>query len=176
MGWLGAAGDVGHAVGMRYCPVCNKPPTVVEVGGRPRHVCMHCGWGRDRLAAQEQGGDSGRAAGVGVVRLTLGWLFSLGFVFGPCVAMLVYVVDVQVWMHVTYWAVMVTYLMGAAVLDPRPDTSNLGWAGGMIDNPFSWEDDHNRYQLGVMLLLIPGKVVAWTLVATASLLRGSTPE
>jgi len=129
---------------------------------------MHCDWGRERLAQGTQ--DDGHA-GPGVLRVVIGLVFSLGFVLGPYVAMCVLVPEVMPWMHFTYWAAMLRYLMGAAVLIPAPVMSELGWLGGLIDNPFSWEDDANRHALGLALVLMPGKAVVWTLVAVGARLR-----
>ena len=158
---------------MRHCPACNQQPTRVETAsGESVYVCSHCGWGRERAASLGRDSDESSDAGVSVFKVALGWVFSAALIVGPYVAMLIFVPQVQPWMHPTYWLVMATYLMAACVLNPSPDMSNLGWGGGMIDNPFSWEDDANRHALGWALFLLPGKVVAWTVAATFRLLTG----
>jgi hypothetical protein len=43
----------------------------------------------------------------------------------------------------------------------------------MIDNPFSFEDDHNRAMLKIALFVWPGRVVWWTLGRTWRIIRGS---
>jgi len=112
-------------------------------------------------------------SGKSLIQLTLGLLFSLALLLGPHLALVTYVPDVSFGILFTYWALMVTYLMAAYVINVTPDTSNLGWGGTMIDNPFSYEDDRNRAMLKLALFLWPGKVVWWTLGRTWQALRGA---
>jgi len=42
---------------------------------------------------------------------------------------------------------------------PRADRSNLGWAGGLMDDPFRYSDDINRSLLFLAILLAPGRFV-----------------
>ncbi len=53
--------------------------------------------------------------------------------------------------------ILLLYLIISWVLHPKPDQSNIGWAGGLIDNPFRWSDDMNRLLLLFQLILWPGK-------------------
>lgn len=59
----------------------------------------------------------------------------------------------------TMLAILAVYLGVAFTLEPRPDTSNMGWAGGVIDHPFRWSDDANRFLLFLRVLLFPGRFV-----------------
>jgi hypothetical protein len=63
------------------------------------------------------------------------------------------------------WAIGITaaYLLLGYYVHPRPDTSNMGWLGGLMDNPFRWSDDVNRCLLFLTLLLWPGRFVAESL-------------
>lgn len=108
-----------------------------------------------------------------LIGLMLGLVFSLTLLLGPHIALVTYVPDIQFGILFTYWALMVTYLMAAYVINVNPDTSNLGWGGTMLDNPFSYEDDHNRAMLKIALFLWPGKVVWWTLGRAYRFIRGS---
>ena len=36
------------------------------------------------------------------------------------------------------------YLLASFFIQVRPDYSNVGWAGGVVDHPFRWSDDANR--------------------------------
>lgn len=56
------------------------------------------------------------------------------------------------------------YLGLAWLIHPRPDRSNLGWCGGLVDDPFRCSDDWNRGLLWLALLLMPGRFVAECLV------------
>ncbi|ADB38119.1 hypothetical protein [Spirosoma linguale] len=49
-------------------------------------------------------------------------------------------------------------------LSARPDLSNLGWWGGLLDNPFRSSDNVNRWLLYLQLLLVPGKLMAYSFV------------
>lgn len=48
---------------------------------------------------------------------------------------------------------------------PDPDYTNVGWLGGLIDNPFRVSDDLNRMLLFIMILLMPGRLIATTFVS-----------
>jgi len=58
------------------------------------------------------------------------------------------------------------YLLISFLWTPSPDTSDLGYFGGLSDNPFSFSDDWNRFLLSVNLLLYPGRIASWTLRVT----------
>ena len=49
-----------------------------------------------------------------------------------------------------------SYFFIAYFVHPTPDTSNLGWLGCLIDNPFRFSDDMNRFLLFLKILLWPG--------------------
>ena len=49
-------------------------------------------------------------------------------------------------------------------LHPEPDYSNLGWFGGLIDNPFRYSDDLNRGLAFLFTFLWPGRFVANALI------------
>jgi len=63
------------------------------------------------------------------------------------------------------------YLALAHVLRPEPDHTNMGLFGGLIDNPFSYEDDINRFLLSLQIVLLPGRFVSRSLVSSVDLLR-----
>lgn len=112
-------------------------------------------------------------SGKSLLALTLGLIFSLAFVLGPFITLMVLVPDVQPWIIITYWLFMVIYLLSALTINVNPDTSNLGIGSTMINNPFSFEDDHNRAMLKIALFLWPGKLVCWTLARTYRAIRGT---
>ena len=152
------------------CPQCNKRLRQMT-DGTARRYCAQCGW----MQRSEQDDDTGQSvepsAGL-FIKLALAWLFSVALVLGPYTAMLVYVPTVEFWMHLTYWLVMFIYLAAAATTTPSYDSSNMGIAGTTIDNPLSFEDDMNRAGLFFAIILIPGKVFAWAVVATWKLAFG----
>lgn len=49
------------------------------------------------------------------------------------------------------------YLFVAYFVNPKPDPTNVGWAGGLIDHPFRWSDDKNRLLFALKVLLLPGR-------------------
>lgn len=111
-------------------------------------------------------------SGKSLLGLALGLVFSLTLLLGPHVAIVTLVPDYQPWMLATYWMCMVIYLMASYCIEVSPDTSNMGLGGTMIDNPFSYEDDHNRAMMKIALFVWPGKVVWWTLGRTVRAIRG----
>lgn len=59
-------------------------------------------------------------------------------------------------------AVLALYLGVSYFVRPRPDRSNLGLGGGLIDHPFRWSDDRNRALLFLQAILLPGRyAVTW---------------
>jgi hypothetical protein len=56
------------------------------------------------------------------------------------------------------------YLLTGYFIMPRPDFSNIGWFGGLIDNPFRISDDWNRWLLFIRIALLPGRLWAMALV------------
>ena len=51
------------------------------------------------------------------------------------------------------------YVLIGTVLRPTPDYSNVGWLGGLMDNPFRISDDFNRFLVVLLVLLFPGRVM-----------------
>lgn len=46
----------------------------------------------------------------------------------------------------------------------KPNYANLGWWGGLLDNPFRSSDNVNRWLLYLQWLLVPGKLMAYSFV------------
>ena len=53
---------------------------------------------------------------------------------------------------------------------PQANTDNLGWMGGMIDDPFHVSDDWNRSLMFFNTILGPGRFIAGTLLDVACLM------
>jgi hypothetical protein len=54
---------------------------------------------------------------------------------------------------------------------PRPDVSNMGLLGGLIDHPFKFTDDINRGLLGLYIILSPGRFIATAMVETFLIIK-----
>ncbi|PMD90772.1 hypothetical protein BWI97_22625 [Siphonobacter sp. BAB-5405] len=61
---------------------------------------------------------------------------------------------------------LVAYMLIGHFVDATPDYTNVGWLGGLIDNPFRISDDFNRLLLFTQALLLPGKLMAYSLIIT----------
>ena len=61
------------------------------------------------------------------------------------------------------------YLLAAYFIRAQADTSNIGWLGGLIDHPFRYSDDLNRFLLFLQIVLWPGRFLAESLVDTVRL-------
>ena len=72
-----------------------------------------------------------------------------------------------VWMLVTP-----LYLAAGYFIHPDPNPDNLGWFGGLMNNPFRISDNVNRGLLALVVFLWPGRFVAESLM---SLLRPPGP-
>lgn len=55
------------------------------------------------------------------------------------------------------------YLFFCYFATPKPDYSNLGLFGGLIDHPFRISDDINRLLVFLSLVLLPGKLILFAL-------------
>lgn len=53
----------------------------------------------------------------------------------------------------------VIYLFLARYLILEPDMENLGWYGGLMNDPFQIADNHNRIILFFKSILLPGRMI-----------------
>ena len=65
------------------------------------------------------------------------------------------------------------YLVLGYFVHPKADMSNVGWAGGLMDNPFRYSDDLNRLLLTVMIVLLPGRFIAEAMVDMVRLVKNA---
>ena len=95
------------------------------------------------------------------------WILAVAILFGPAAAILYAVPELaglKFWgIYAGVWAVV---LVIARYVEFCPDTDDLGWFGGLIDDPFSWSDDWNRSLLWWRLLFTPPKFVVNTFFDT----------
>jgi len=56
------------------------------------------------------------------------------------------------------------YLSLSYFVHPKPDTSNIGWMGGLMDHPFRYSDDVNRFLIFLLIVLWPGRFISESLV------------
>jgi hypothetical protein len=56
------------------------------------------------------------------------------------------------------------YIVLGYFVQPKPDTKNLGWFGGLINNPFRISDNLNRFLLWLYVILWPGYFVSTSIV------------
>jgi hypothetical protein len=64
------------------------------------------------------------------------------------------------------------YLVASAFLRPAPDYSNLGFMGGLVNHPFRYSDNINRFLLLLRVALAPGRWIVAALLDLASSGRG----
>ena len=53
----------------------------------------------------------------------------------------------------------VAYIAIGSFFHPKPDYSNVGLLGGLIDHPLRWSDDVNRILAFLLVLLYPGRLL-----------------
>ena len=51
----------------------------------------------------------------------------------------------------------VTYILLSTMFTPRPDMTNIGYAGGLLNDPFRYSDDLNRGLLMLLIFSAPGR-------------------
>lgn len=69
------------------------------------------------------------------------------------------------------FAVLLFYSCVAYFVHPEPDHSNMGWLGGLMDHPFRYSDDVNRFLLALSIVLAPGRFWSESLVDLVRLVR-----
>jgi len=62
-------------------------------------------------------------------------------------------------------AVMTVYSITGYFISPKPDYFNIGWFGGVFNNPFKISDDINRMLIFIMIILMPGRLISTTVVS-----------
>ncbi|WP_066501316.1 hypothetical protein [Abyssisolibacter fermentans] len=67
--------------------------------------------------------------------------------------------------------ILFIYCLISYMIVPKPDYSNIGWFGGLINNPFRFSDNLNRMLIFLMFLLYPGRFIAITFVQTFHLFK-----
>lgn len=92
------------------------------------------------------------------------WLVAFHFAFS--VALLLAVLAGIVYLSWNHWGWMALwlgifciYLLAAFYLQPTPDYDNLGWFGGIFNNPFRYSDDLNWFLFFFKILLLPGYMI-----------------
>ncbi len=64
-----------------------------------------------------------------------------------------------IFLAVFVWCIEVIYLSLAHYLVLEPDMDNLGWFGGLMNDPFQFADNQNRIILFVKSILLPGRLI-----------------
>ena len=67
--------------------------------------------------------------------------------------------------------VLMLYLFVAHFLRPKAEVSNLGWLDGWVNNPLRISDDWNSFLLALEAILLPGRIIAESIVDFFVLLR-----
>ncbi len=70
-----------------------------------------------------------------------------------------------------YIGVMFIYCVISYLIIPKPDYSNIGWLGGLLDHPFRYSDDLNRMLIFLSVILYPGRFIATTAMSWVWLLK-----
>jgi hypothetical protein len=139
---------------MRICPNCNAPTRAPRLGTVRKRSCGECGWGEN---TERRGSRVASAPSAPV--LALMWIGAAVVIVGPYLAFTHYM-PLEASTHFLQFCVgMALYLGMSNAFSPAYDSSDVGWCGGLIDNPFSYTDDWNRFMRSVVLFLLPGKIV-----------------
>ena len=91
--------------------------------------------------------------------------YALAWLFASLLAIALW--TMMLWRVSTTWtgflvamALSTAYVLIAARARPRPDYSNVGFVGGLIDHPFRISDDYNRLLAFLILFFLPGRLIA----------------
>ncbi|MBH1939663.1 hypothetical protein I5677_01995 [Mobilitalea sibirica] len=72
---------------------------------------------------------------------------------------------------IVFVLILFIYCLISYKVIPRPDPSNVGLIGGLIDHPFRYTDDVNRLLILFLFLLYPGRFVSTTIFQTILLFK-----
>jgi predicted membrane channel-forming protein YqfA (hemolysin III family) len=72
---------------------------------------------------------------------------------------------------IVYGIIMLLYCSISYHVIPKPDTSNVGLFGGLVDHPFKFTDDLNRFLIFLSILLYPGRFIATTFLQVIQLFK-----
>lgn len=78
---------------------------------------------------------------------------------------LIYGISFHITEVLLFITVMALYSAAGYFILPKPDYSNMGWFGGIFDNPFKISDDINRMLVFVMIILMPGRLISTTVLS-----------
>lgn len=78
---------------------------------------------------------------------------------------LIYGISFHITEVLLFITVMALYSAAGYFILPKPDYSNMGWFGGIFDNPFKVSDDINRMLVFVMIILMPGRLISTTVLS-----------
>lgn len=88
---------------------------------------------------------------------------------------IIYYLNFNVSFHIKdillFIAAMVVYSSIGYFILPKPDYTNVGWLGGILNNPFRISDNVNRLLVFVMVLLIPGRLISTTILSWVDLFK-----
>jgi hypothetical protein len=79
--------------------------------------------------------------------------------------------DFNIGRAIVFALITIVYCIISYHFVPRPDTSNMGLMGGLIDHPFRYSDDANRFLLVLAIVMYPGRFIATTIVQALMLIR-----
>ena len=106
-----------------------------------------------------------------IVKLVLGWVFTLAVLAGPYAALCYFFWPFHAVYHGLYWVVALMYLGYGFVTDLNLTDEDLRTAA--IPNPFSYADEMARNKIIFTLLMLPAVVMAWTFKVTWVLAFGA---
>ncbi|MEX2672752.1 MAG: hypothetical protein WD294_11655 [Phycisphaeraceae bacterium] len=171
------------------CPKCGEQAERHIRAEGAFDACEACGWGMQRLggggAVEAEAGRGGKFW----MQLGLMWLITPVILVGPYVGLRWGVLTLQQefgaateamerWLadlNAYYCWVMGAYLLVSVMISPGYDRENMGIFGRGLTK-FNWavtsEQQHNRMMHNVATVLLPGKVVVATVLATWDVLRG----
>jgi ribosomal protein L37E len=155
---------------MMTCPVCGRKTTLSYQTGRM--TCPACGWGTDHPQIPEPARRKRRSsARTDPASLIMLWIITAAvvgvaywIVFGLAKA------DRSGDNILIFIAAMAGYALAGHLFRPTIDTENLGWFGGLIDNPFRISDNFERFKLKFLILLYPGRAISGAVIGTVRLI------
>ena len=131
-----------------------------------KRKCPGCGWGRMVLTGEASGHRPVNAAA-----LVFLWILGIGCIAGSAYGLFYFDVPLDTPKRILIFVVVwIFYVLAAVAFDPDPDMNDLGWFGGMMNNPFSLSDDYNQMLLFFKIVLIPGNVVLQAVLGTFRLI------
>lgn len=141
------------------CPSCGSD--LISLDERPPRGCP-CGWRRGRLVRVRR--DFEGSGPVNPTIVVVLWMVTVAII-GGSYWLLNFYQQPDIYWRIGFCFAWLMYILFCWFVR-QPSTSDVTFREFVWDNPFTLDDDANRIRFFLMLFMIPGKFICYTLSST----------